>query len=569
MDVVRGELSDAVTKLRKALRSPKAAFVAIDEEFTGISFNNASFQECNPLSDSASSRYAKMRRVAQSFGLMQLGIAVFEKDGDTYRSSVFNCYVFAAEVPGGRDVNLSTGAISFLRKNSMDFGTWLTQGIPYVDAAGEARLLQEARDPPPRNTFELRDASSKVFADAELAKVEVLSNQTAVKQMDLQPHQAAVVRKYLHQEIERRFPFIATEKGPLKHQIRCVLLTESEKERRDQVSMQRRLDDVKEHKIGARALFVELRDACRDKKLPLVGHNCLYDLLFLLEHFEQPLPEAWADFKTLVSTNFPIIVDTKAFAPRAGFPERRTALDQCYEAVQASQGAQVRFARGFGKYGPEESSSSDDSEDGEVNDEARTAAFRAALDAPRRDPRTSQRFHEAGWDAYTTGVVYLRLLEKTTERCENRLHFMRSCYEIDLGLGDAVEPIHPVLKGAAYHVRVETNAQPDDIRTLVTTLGASDIYYVQRASDDGREWCVDVAGELQEGTVKGSAVPWLCFEAERGALLTQEPASTGSWSKKAAKKLRTWLAKRLGMNPASPSRKRPARAASPAAKRQK
>ena len=56
---------------------------------------------------------------------------------------------------------------------------------------------------------------------------------------------------------------------------------------------QQRLDDVRENKIGARALFVELRDACRDRKLPLVGHNCLYDLLFLLEHFEQPLPEDW------------------------------------------------------------------------------------------------------------------------------------------------------------------------------------------------------------------------------------------------------------------------------------
>ena len=53
--------------------------MAIDEEFTGISFNNGSFQEMNPLSDSASSRYARMRNVAKSFGLMQLGIAVFEK----------------------------------------------------------------------------------------------------------------------------------------------------------------------------------------------------------------------------------------------------------------------------------------------------------------------------------------------------------------------------------------------------------------------------------------------------------------------------------------------------------
>ena len=135
--------------------------------------------------------------------------------------------------------------------------------------------------------------------------------------------------------------------------------------------------------------------------------------------------------------NFPVIVDTKAFAPRCAFPERRTALDQLYEAVQTSQGAEIRFARGFGKYGPEESSEDESDEDGQVDDAARTAAFRAALDAPRRDPRTTQRFHEAGWDAHTTGVVYVRLLEKGTS-CENRLHLMRSVYEIDLGSDEAI-----------------------------------------------------------------------------------------------------------------------------------
>ena len=114
----------------------------------------------------------------------------------------------------------------------------------------------------------------------------------------------------------------------------------------------------------------------------LVGHNCLYDLLFLFEHFEAPIPEEWSAFKALVRQNFPIIVDTKAFAPRCAFPERRTALDQLYEAVQTSQGAEIRFARGFGKYGPEESSEDESDEDGQVDDAARTAAFRAALDAP-------------------------------------------------------------------------------------------------------------------------------------------------------------------------------------------
>ena len=200
-----------------------------------------------------------------------------------------------------------------------------------------------------------------------------------------------------------------------------------------------------------------------------------------------------------------------------------------YEAVQTAQGAEIRFARGFGKYGPEESSEDESDEDGQVDDAARTAAFRAALDAPRRDPRTAQRFHEAGWDAHTTGVVYVRLLEKGTS-CENRLHLMRSVYEIDLGSDESIEPVHPTPKGEAYHVRVDD--ENTDVRALLTSLGASDIHHVQKCNDDSREWCVDVSGEL----TGDSAVPWACFEAERDALLHQKAPSTGSWPKKAAKK---------------------------------
>ena len=49
----------------------------------------------------------------------------------------------------------------------MDFGTWLRDGIPYVDSATEARLLQEASSEPERKTFQLQDATYKAFADVE------------------------------------------------------------------------------------------------------------------------------------------------------------------------------------------------------------------------------------------------------------------------------------------------------------------------------------------------------------------------------------------------------------------
>ena len=48
----------------------------------------------------------------------------------------------------------------------------------------------------------------------------------------------------------------------------------------------------------------------------------------------------------------------------------------------------------------------DEEEDGEVAEGDLERNFRAALDAPLKPPAAPPRFHEAGWDAFTTGVVY-------------------------------------------------------------------------------------------------------------------------------------------------------------------
>ena len=51
------------------------------------------------------------------------------------------------------------------------------------------------------------------------------------------------------------------------------------------------------------------------KMIPLVVHNGLQDLLFLMSHFHNPkLPEDWSDCKQLLSNYFPLIYDTKCLA---------------------------------------------------------------------------------------------------------------------------------------------------------------------------------------------------------------------------------------------------------------
>ena len=66
------------------------------------------------------------------------------------------------------------------------------------------------------------------------------------------------------------------------------------------------------------------RALCASGK-PLVGHNLLYDLLFLHDHFEGPLPPTLAACKATLHARLPLIWDTKLLATRCGRKPHRSS----------------------------------------------------------------------------------------------------------------------------------------------------------------------------------------------------------------------------------------------------
>lgn len=58
-------------------------------------------------------------------------------------------------------------------------------------------------------------------------------------------------------------------------------------------------------KVQEAAGFVRVFELLRESGKPAVGHNCLFDLAFTLEHLAEPLPEDWPTFKQLVKKWFP------------------------------------------------------------------------------------------------------------------------------------------------------------------------------------------------------------------------------------------------------------------------
>eukprot|EP00983_Pelagomonas_calceolata_P122146 1160879-Pelagomonas_calceolata.AAC.5 len=62
--------------------------------------------------------------------------------------------------------------------------------------------------------------------------------------------------------------------------------------------------------------FSAVMEAMRDCRRPAVGHNCLFDIMFMMAAFVDPrLPRHWDDAKKLVAAWFPGgIYDTKHLA---------------------------------------------------------------------------------------------------------------------------------------------------------------------------------------------------------------------------------------------------------------
>ena len=126
----------------------------------------------------------------------------------------------------------------------------------------------------------------------------------------------------------------------VRPQIRVMRLSSEEKERRD-IRLRREAWEKILGDVGFTILFQAISDACNGKafskeqtesflngtspdisvdgkesnKIPLIVHNGLMDLMFLITHCHAPtLPESFEETKATIRSYFPRIVDTKILA---------------------------------------------------------------------------------------------------------------------------------------------------------------------------------------------------------------------------------------------------------------
>ena len=414
MDVQKNNFAEAVESFRNSIS--QCEIVALDLEFTGVRGRPETFV------DSIEDRYSGLRRVASTFKIIQVGLCCFIKTDSNWEAHPYNFYVFPSEVPGyNQRLILEVGAINFLKDHHMDFNTWFYGGIPYLNESQSKELESKLKEVNEENTEEM--VLTKTYEQVKMNEIcfriekwlETIEETFEVTGLN------AYLRKYLYGLIRKKYKgiFMESVKTEGSRDVTLVLKKADSAQMHD--LEEKRANDKAEQfleKIGFRRIFAMLTESGK----PLIVHNGMLDIMFTLASFQEELPEKYSDFKILVNRLFPIIYDTRYLLEKIpGFYEEfdkiapAKGLKELYNFLKTNSENQIVLKSPFDKYYDEKYA------------------------------------HEAGFDAFMTGICFLKLVGVHTDLqvYKNHLPLFKCFYSVRIDGEDVLwSDQHFYIKGA-------------------------------------------------------------------------------------------------------------------------
>jgi poly(A)-specific ribonuclease len=356
-----------------------ADFVALDLEMSGISFPDRT----EGPGDTLPYRYRSVREIARTFGIIQLGLSVFEQN----TVKVYNFYTFPRPVTEGEgavnsvpQLSLCSASMNFNRASGMDFQRWIDKGVTYVNRDVEEKLKKIL-------LHESDEASCEKSWESLVASVNANSDTGFLEELEYIDQE----RRYLEQVSEfLTHPDLITLKVPFVHggqkwlkailaKVHSVhpslrLVEEVSGGGTSRVLSKQTGNELFSQYVGFREIWKLLTNSAR----PLVVHNGFLDLMFCYNAFESDLPETLPEFKVELGKIFTNgIYDTRLIALESGLAPRGAALETLVSLFGSSRDITVMDS---GKYS--------------------SAGMNGTT------------FHEAGYDALLTGKVFLGLRAK-------------------------------------------------------------------------------------------------------------------------------------------------------------
>jgi poly(A)-specific ribonuclease len=281
--------------------------------------------------DEPSDRYAKLRESSHQYVINQFGLSCFAQDkaGGGWVAKTFNLYVFPE--PLSKDVNskkflCDAGSLSFLAGNGFDFTKWITKGIPFMPAKERKEKIEAAL-----KTYEIKGkkADREPVLPYDKAYIDFLTSFTLQLQFFINSSDDKTLLTDEMNGFKRLLAFQEIEKLKLGATVFVKKIETSNGYARLELTkgspeeVKAMQDDDVAHqisRINSASAFTRVLEVMRESGKPAVGHNCNFDVAYLMAIVEKKLPQKWEDYKALVQHWFPGgVYDTKHIA--RGIPE--------------------------------------------------------------------------------------------------------------------------------------------------------------------------------------------------------------------------------------------------------
>jgi len=363
-----------------------------------------------------------------------------------YTSRIYNFYIFP-NAWSDRELTLNPSTIKFLMENNMDFNKVFEEGVPFTTVK-HAEVLKERyfrkhsnneakkngdRTPTKKDRVTLTSTNDIAFVarvmanlrewiDSDDSNLHNLINGQEGTSLVLPPCNA-FLRRCLYETIEAEYSGLLLERADLspnagptaRNQIRVIRLSPEERKRRENRLKVEEWEKLLLGNLGFTTVFQAISDVCNGKvltkeriegfldgsfpspsvplneggngrQIPLIVHNGLMDLMFLLTHCHDPsLPKNFEETKMQIRHYFPNVFDTKVMSTEysdAQIKGGSTALGDLFDTMKyVDIGEKFLFP------------TISNQESGVFEGQA----------------------HEAAWDAYMTGSVFNALGKRILE----------------------------------------------------------------------------------------------------------------------------------------------------------
>lgn len=368
-----------------------------------------------------------------------------------YTSRIYNFYIFPNGWSDNRELTLNPSTVKFLMENNMNFNKVFEEGLPFTTVKHAEALKEryfrkhsntEAKingdkAPTKKDRVTLTSTNDIAFVARVMANLRewidsddsnlhnVINNDNGQEGTSLVlPPCNAFLWRCLYETIEAEYSGLLLERADLspnagptaRNQIRVIRLTPEERKRRENRLKVEEWEKLLLGNLGFTTVFQAISDVCNGRvltkeriegfldgsfpspvvpmdeggngrQIPIIVHNGLMDLLFLLTHCHDPsLPSNFEETKMQLRHYFPNVFDTKVMSTEysdAQIKGGSTALGDLFDTMKHVDIGDNNFL--FPTITNQENGGSE----GQA--------------------------HEAAWDAYMTGSVFNALGKRILE----------------------------------------------------------------------------------------------------------------------------------------------------------